>query len=91
MVTASIVGYTIVEETLRIDALDSDGVAICGAYQPLGHEYWILFVTRTVTQVTGLTVPPHRETFWGQTGRMAARSWVELLACLTTMAMEGQR
>jgi hypothetical protein len=88
--TAATTGYTLVEEPLRIDALDANGVAICGAYQPAGHDYWCLFVTRTVTEVTGLTVPPHRETFWGKTGRTAAKAWIELIACLTTMAMEGR-
>lgn len=84
-------GYTIVEEPLRIDALDANGIAICGAYRPVGHDYYCLFVTKTVTKITGLTVPPHRETFHGETGRYVARCWVELIACLSTMAMKGRR
>lgn len=84
-------GYTLIEEPLRIDAIDDEGVAICGAYQPLGHDYWCFFVTQTVTRVTGLTTPPHKEHFHGELGRVHVRRWVELLACLTVMALKGQK
>lgn len=87
--TTATTGYSLIDEPTRIDAVDTDGVAICGAYQPAGHDYWIFFVTKTVTRITGLPVMPHREQFHGQTGRLAVRQWVELLACLTTMAMKG--
>lgn len=89
MTSAVTKGYTLVEDGLRIDAIDVDGVAICGAYQPVGHDYWILFVTKTVTRITGLAVPPHREHFYGTTGRRDARAWVELIACLATLAAKN--
>lgn len=83
--TAPTTTYTLVEEPLRIDALDAQGVAICGAYQPKGHDYWCLFVTKTVTQITGLAVPPGRE-LYGPTGRTTVKAWVELLATLAMLA-----
>jgi hypothetical protein len=82
-------GYSLIEDGQRIDAVDVNGVAVCGAYQPVGHDYWCLFVTRSVTRLTGLTVPPHRE-FYGQTGFNAAKAWVELIACLAVLARNAQ-
>lgn len=87
--TTATTGYTLVEEVDRIDAIDADGVAICGAYQPAGHDYYCFFVTKTVTRMTGLSTPPHREHFHGGQGRKAAKAWVELLACLVVMAQKG--
>jgi hypothetical protein len=91
-------GYTIVpppgemtEDNDRIEAIDAEGVALCGAYRPVGHDYWIFFVTQTVTRITGLNTPPHKEHFYGQSGRLAVLAWVELIACLATLAAQAQR
>jgi len=90
MTTATpISGYAICEDSDRIWAIDHVGAEICGAYQPAGHDYWSLYVTKTVMQITGLAVPPHREHFYGCNGRNVARQWVELLACLAALAVKG--
>jgi hypothetical protein len=87
---APVSGYTINEdEPRRIKALDANGTEICGAYQPAGHEYWSLYCTKTVTQITGLKVPPHREHFYGCNGRKVAKEWVTLIACLAALAVKG--
>jgi len=83
--------YTITETPTRVAALDSDGIEICGAFQPEGHDYWSLYVTKLIGAATGLTVPPHREHFWNDLGRTAVRAWVELIAALYCMAMENQQ
>lgn len=88
--TAPKLTYEMIDTDERIDAIMVNGVdggaGICGAYQPVGHDYWCLFITKTVTDLTGLAVPPRREQF-GQ-GRQAARAWVELLAALVVLAMQ---
>lgn len=78
--------YTIDEEAERITAVDQNGVAIAGAYRPQGHDYWCFYVTRLVTNLTSLSVPPHREHFWGNSGRVIVRHWVELIAALYVQA-----
>jgi len=84
-------GYTITTESHRITALDHDGRAICGAFQPEGHDYWSLYVTRLVTEATGLTTPPHREHFWNDHGGNIVARWVELVAALYCLAMQQDR
>jgi len=74
--------YHIKEGDDRIVALTPSGVAICGAYRPEGHDYWSLYVTKLITDSTGLAVPPHREHFWGRQGHVVAKAWVELIAAL---------
>lgn len=89
MTSAITDGYRIVETDDRMDAVDAEGVALCGAHRPVGHDYWIFFVTQTVTRITGLETPPHKEHFYGQSGRFAVRAWLELIACLATMAAKN--
>jgi hypothetical protein len=70
----------------RISAVDADGKEICGAFKPVGHNYWQLYTTKLVAGVTGLRTPPHRECFWGDHGRIDSRAWIELLAALYVKA-----
>ena len=84
-------GYTILDNPDRIDVVDGEDRAICGAYRPRGHDYWSLYVTHLVTGITGLSTPPHREHFFGQNGRSVARSWLELIASLYCMATQQDR
>jgi hypothetical protein len=72
----------------RISAVASDGMEICGAYRPEGHNYWCLFVTRSVSELTGVRVPPHREHYWGNHGRDDAYSWAEMIAALYSLAAQ---
>lgn len=82
--------YTVIDEPDRVYAVDETGIEICGAYQHRGHDYWSMYCTKLVTQRTGLTVPPHREHFYGLTGRTVARSWIELIAHLYSMATDSE-
>jgi len=84
-------GYTITTEPHRIAALDGTGRAICGAFQPEGHDYWKLYVTRLVTEITGLTTPPHIEHFWNDHGGTIVRRWVEMVAALYCLAAQQDR
>ena len=88
--TTATTGYTIVEENDRIRAEDGQGIEICGAYQPVGHNYWSLYVTRLVTNLIGVQVPPHREHFYGQTGRSVARGWITMIAALYVRAVQRE-
>lgn len=81
-----VVGYEIQDCTDRVTAVDDFGVEICGSYQPQGHSYWQLYVTKLVAGLTGFPTPPHREQFWGNHGREDSRRWVELIAALYVMA-----
>lgn len=85
-------GYTIIDADDRVTIIDdSTSKEICGAYQPVGHEYWSLYVTKLVTEVTGLVTPPHREHFYGGNGRCVARRWAELIGALYCMAAHHDR
>ncbi len=77
-------GYQLVEDSNRVYATDGDGREICGAHQPAGHSYWQLYVSRLVSEATGLRTPPHREHFWGDHGKQDSMAWVELIAALYT-------
>lgn len=81
MTAPAATGYRIIDEPTRIVALDADGVEICGAHRPVGHEYWSLYVTLLITRQTGLPLPQHAH-FWGDTGRRCASLWVEMIASL---------
>ena len=81
-------------EDRRIVASSSDvyGVEICGAYKPEGHDYWQLYVSRGVIELTGVHTPPHREHFWGDHGKLDATEWVKLIGtlyCLAKTSHEG--
>lgn len=69
---------------------DADGQEICGAFNPVGHRHWQLYVTRKVADLTGLRTPPHREHFWGDHGRADALAWIELIATLYDQAVQAQ-
>ena len=84
-------GYTITIEPHRITALDGTGRAICGAFQPEGHEYWSLYVTKSITELTGLATPPHREHFYNDIGGLIVHKWVETLAALYCLAAQQDR
>lgn len=89
--TAPTVKYRIVVDDLnaRISGLSDLGVEICGAYRPIGHNYWLLYVTQLCVARTGVRVP-HNACFWDDgTGRAIgdARSWVETIASLFMQAV----
>lgn len=83
-------GYALVLSADRIDAVDTEGHGICGAY--LRCNYWVLYETALVTAVTGMTIPPHHEHFWAAgAGYEVAKARVELIACLYAMAIQNRR
>lgn len=86
MTTVEPQAYELIEDGPRVYAVDGKGQEICGAYQPVGHDYWTLYLTRLVMDATGLQTPPHREHFWGDVGRDASRAWVRVIAALYTAA-----
>jgi hypothetical protein len=47
--TAPAAAYTLIEKEARIIALDAQGVEICGARQPFGHDEWVVYVSVRVT------------------------------------------
>lgn len=67
--------YRLIEKPARIHAVDSDGVEICGARQPYGHDHYVIYVstrlTPTLHQVIALT-------------REAAVAHVDMIARLFT-------
>lgn len=74
-------GYRLVEESggcARISAVDADGVQICGAYQPGGHTYWVVYLTASLTALTGRRPPHHAHV----PGRCDAQAWVEAVGGL---------
>lgn len=79
------------DESRHIYAIADDGKEICGAYQPIGHDYWCLYVTKLVSQTTGKNTPPHREHFYGKNGRYVATTWVEMIAALYCLGTERLR
>jgi hypothetical protein len=86
-------GYTVIDtDPDRVTIIDNvSGLEICGAYRPVGHDYWSLYVTRLITDVTGLATPPHREHFWSDHGKLVARRWMELIAALYCQATQHDR
>lgn len=88
--------YTLIEETNcigdvnRISAVDGDGQEICGAFKPAGHDYWQLYTTKLITKIVGVPTPPHRESFWGNHGRIDSQRWVEVLASLYVKAVQAE-
>lgn len=79
----------IVETERQVFAVDDDDVEICGAFNPVGHEYWQLYCTWKIVNLTGLQTPPHREHFVGELGRVDSRRWIELIACLYSLAVQN--
>lgn len=51
--------YRLIEKAARVYALDKSGVEICGARQPYGHDWYLIYVstrlTPTLHQVIALT------------------------------------
>lgn len=78
----------IVETERQVFAVDDDDVEICGAFNPIGHEYWQMYVTWKIVNLTGLHTPPHREHFVGELGRIDSRRWIEMIAALYCLAAQ---
>jgi hypothetical protein len=83
--------FRLIEENTRISAVDADDIEIVGAYQPSGHNRWLLYVTKLTTSKTGVYVP-HHMCFWGADGRTRAdvKAWVEVIASLYVRSSEGE-
>lgn len=45
----TVTGYRLIEKPERVYAVDEDGVEICGARKPYGHDDFVVYVTRRVT------------------------------------------
>lgn len=83
-------GYTLIANSDRIIAQNREGVEICGAYRPQGHDYWSLYCTKLVSNMVGMSTPPHREHFYGAHGWKIAKAWVELIAGLYSLAAQQE-
>jgi hypothetical protein len=85
--------FRIIEEPDRISAVDENDIEIVGAYQPRGHNYYLLYATQLTVRKTGVRIP-HHAAFWGvTTGRAKedARSWIEMIASLYSgVPLEGE-
>jgi hypothetical protein len=70
----------------RISAFDMDGEEICGAFNPAGQPYWLVYVTNTATTAAGYPrqylFPRHLQL----RSRQHARQWLELIAGLYVRA-----
>ena len=64
---------TITESPDRISAVDADGIEICGAFRPQGHEHFSVFVTPRLTDHLHHVIAPTQQ---------IARWHVEMLASL---------
>jgi hypothetical protein len=78
----------IIETEDKVFAVDDDDVEICGAFNPKGHQYWQMYVTWKIVNLTGFHTPPHREHFVGELGRIDSRRWIEMIATLYVMAAQ---
>ena len=83
--------FRLIEEKTRMSAVDADDIEIVGAYQPLGHNHWLLYITKLTTGKTGGRVP-HHVCFWGADDRTRAdaKAWVETIASLYDSSSEGE-
>lgn len=70
-------GYELIEKDSRVHALDMNGVEICGARQPYGHDDWIVYVH------VRLTSSPHQVI---ATTKAAATAHVQMIASLFVAA-----
>jgi hypothetical protein len=56
---AEILRFVLVEERDRVCAVDVNGIEICGARRPFGHDHWSVYMTVRLTnnmhQVLALT------------------------------------
>ncbi|MGE2817917.1 hypothetical protein ACQI5H_22650 [Mycobacterium heidelbergense] len=69
--------------TERITVFDDDTSVICGAYRPVGHLYWRLYLAAAVASAacpTAQVPPPHLLA----ARREDACRWVELIGRLYT-------
>jgi hypothetical protein len=82
--------FRLIEVKTRISAVDADDVEIVGAYQPVGHHHWLLYITTLATRKTGVCVPPHA-CFLGadDRARADAKAWVETIASLYDGSRQG--
>jgi hypothetical protein len=83
--------FRLIEEKTRISAVDADDIDIVGAYQPLGHNHWRLYVTKLTFRKTGVRVP-HNACIWGADARVRAdvKAWVETIARLYDGSSAGE-
>jgi hypothetical protein len=83
--------FRLIEEKTRISAVDADDIEIVGAYQPLGHNRWLLYITKLTTGKTGVRVL-HNACFLGVDDRARAdvKAWVEAIASLYDGPREGE-
>lgn len=77
-------GYSIISESdehsQRVIAVGMDGVEIVGAYRPVPLNDWRVYVSKLISQRTGLP-QPHKT---HACSRADALRWVETLAWLYT-------
>jgi hypothetical protein len=75
--------FRLIEEKTRISAVDADDIEIVGAYEPLGHNHWLLYITKLTTRKTGVRIP-HNACFLGVDDRARddVKAWVETIASL---------
>lgn len=66
----------------RIGVFDMNGAEICGAFNPTGQHYWLIYVTNAATTAAGYShqylFPRHLQL----RSRQHARQWLELIAGL---------
>jgi hypothetical protein len=68
--------------TQRISVFGADRAEICGAFKPVDCPYWLMYVTKTITEAVDgsqRTLIPHRIRLVAE---QDARQWLELIAGL---------
>ena len=70
------------EHTQRIVAVDADGAEIAGAFRLTGFNAWHVYLTKLVTDVTGMP-QPHKSHVCS---RADAVRWIDTIATLYTKA-----
>lgn len=78
--TAPVTTITTTESPDRISAVDADGIEICGAFRPQGHEHWLIFATARLTDHLHHVIAPTQQ---------IARWHVEMLAQLFATSTIG--
>jgi hypothetical protein len=72
----------------RISVFGADRAEICGAFKPVDRPYWLMYVTKTITEAADLSQPTliaHRLQLPAQ---QDARQWLELIAGLYVKAAD---
>lgn len=70
--------WTLIEKPARVYAVDAEGVEICGARQPYGHDHFVVYVTMRITGDLHQVIALNRD---------AAVAHVRMLADLHTRAV----